>query len=420
MPEPTKNPSRFSFIIVVSALAVFFLLLFVFQRYVFVPKIIIILLIVLGAALMRRLPLLVKDWFVFISFVYFFDSLRGIIYILTCKLGLPVYTTYVIGIEKALFGQIPSNVLQAWLLDPAKAPEFTWLEKGLTAFHGSHYLAFLLIGFIIWFYKPGSFRLFRTSYYLLMFLGILGYFLVPTVPPWMAANDFGLLPPLVRFNAIIFNIVIPDISTGFDTNPIAAMPSLHAAFPLLSSFLLWRLYRWKGLAFYIYTAIVLFAIVYSGDHYIADILAGLLLTVACYFLAGRFIKSRPGVGPVTTTGIKGSKFDPRGLTKPLLKGLAVLLVGVCIGAVNKVQFTLSANSYGSNAPRYIDFFKHEEIYQKSYKVQNYMGNHYMLKREYERALPYLERCLSLAADPSEKSQAQYNYDYCRNLLGRNN
>ena len=420
MPEPAKNPKRLSIFIVALALALFFILLFVFQRYVFVPKIIIILLIVLGAALMRRLPLLIKDWFVFLTFVYLFDSLRGGIYILTCKLGLPVHATYVIGIEKALFGQVPSNFLQARLLDPAQAPEFTWLEKVLTVFHGSHYLAFLLIGFIIWLYKSGAFRLFRTSFYLLTFLGVLGYFLVPTVPPWMAANNFGLIPPLIRFNGIIFNLAIPDLSTGFDTNPVAAMPSLHAAFPLLSSLLLWHLYRWKALAFYIYTAIVLFTIVYTGDHYIVDILAGFLLAVACYFMAIFYLKTRPGIGAETTTAGKGLKFDPGDLAKPLLKGLALLLLGVSIGAVNKVQFTLSANSYGLNAPRYTDFFKHEETYRTNYKVQDYLGNHCLLKREYAKALPYFEQCLTLAASASEKSEAQYNLNYCRGLLGRRN
>jgi hypothetical protein len=418
MPEPANNSKRLSLVLVAVSLVLFMTLLFVFQRYVFVPKIIIILLIVLGAALMRRLPLLIKDWFVFLSFVYLFDSLRGSIYILTCRLGLPVHVTYVIGIEQALFGQVPSAVLQARLLDPAKAPGFTWLEKALTAFHGSHFLAFLLVGFIIWVYKSGSFRLFRTSFYLLVFLGVLGYFLVPTAPPWMAANNFGLIPPLIRFNGIIFNFAIPDLSTGFDTNPIAAMPSLHAAFPLLSSLILWHFYRWKALAFYVYAAIVLFTIVYTGDHYITDILAGLLLAVACYVLAIRRIRSRPGSGPETANGLKGPKLDPGSLAKPLLKGLAVLLLGVSIGAMNKVQFTLSASSYGLNAPRYADFFKHEETYRANYKVQDYMGNHFLLKREYARALPYFERCLSLAADASERSQAQYLLSYCRRLLGR--
>ena len=418
MPETGSTSRRLSFVIVALALALFLILLFIFQRYVFVPKIIILLLIVLGAALMRRLPVLIKDWFVFISFVYLFDSLRGSIYILTCRLGLPVHATYVIGIEKALFGQVPSTLLQARLLDPSKAPEFTWLERVLTAFHGSHFLAFLLIGFIIWLYKSGSFRLFRTSYYLLIFLGVLGYLLVPTVPPWMAANDFGLIPSLTRFNGIIFNFAIPDLSTGFDTNPIAAMPSLHAAFPLLSSLLLWRLYRWKALAFYVYTAVVLFTIVYTGDHYVTDILAGCLLAVVCYVLALRYLKSRPGIGLETTTGGKRPRFDSGSLAKPLLQGLAVLLLGVSIGAVNKVQFTLNSSSYGLNAPRYADFFKHEETYRTNYKVQDYLGSHFQLKREYAKAIPYFERCLSLAADASERSEAQYHLNYCRGFLDR--
>jgi hypothetical protein len=108
------------------------------------------------------------------------------------------------------------------------------------------------------------------------------------------------------------------------------------------------------------------------------------------------------------------------LTKPLLTGLAVLVLGVSIGAVNKVQFALNASSYGLNSPRYVDFIKHEEAYLTNYKVQDYLGNHFLRKREYARAIPHFERCLSLAADTSEKSQAQYHLNYCRGHLDRKN
>ncbi len=420
MPEDANKSQRLSLILVTVSLALFLILLFAFQHYIFAPKIVIILLIVLGAALMGRLKLFIKDWFVFLAFVYLIDSLRGSIYILTCRLGLPVHVTYVIGIEKALFGQVPSAALQARLLDPATAPSFTWLERVLTAFHGSHFIAFLLVGFIIWLYKSGSFRLFRASFYLLTFLGLLIYFLAPTAPPWMASNNFGLLPPLIRFNGIIFNFELPDLSTGFDTNPIAAMPSLHAAFPFLACLLIWRLYRWKALPFYVYTAVVIFTIVYTGDHYIVDILAGLLLAVVCYFLAARYIKSRPTVESETSTVAKGPKFDPGGLAKPLLRGLAVLVLGVCIGAVNKAQFIRNERAYGLDAPRYVDFFNHEETFRTNYKVQDYMGKHFLIKKEYAKALPYFERCLDVASDASERVQAQYNISYCQELLGRRN
>lgn len=95
-------------------------------------------------------------------------------------------------------------------------------------------------------------------------------------------------------------------------------------------------------------------------------------------------------------------------------------MGVSIGAVNKVQFTLSASSYGLNAPRYADFFEHEETYRTNHKVRDYMGNHFLLKRGYAKALPYFERCLSLVADSSEKFEAQFNLSYCKGLLGRRN
>ena len=72
---------------------------------------------------------LFRDWFVFFSFIYLFDSLRGSIYILTCKLNLPVYVIYVINLEKKLFGEIPSVFLQKVLLNP---DALTWFEKSLT------------------------------------------------------------------------------------------------------------------------------------------------------------------------------------------------------------------------------------------------------------------------------------------------
>ncbi len=236
----------------------------------------------------------------------------------------------------------------------------------------------------------------------------------------MASDNFGLLPPLIHFNSIIFNFELPDLSTGFDTNPIAAMPSLHAAFPFLACLLLWRLYRWKALPFYIYTATVLFTIIYTGDHYITDILAGLLLAAVCYFLAGRYIKSRPNFESETVTDITGPANDSGGLAKPLLKGLAVLLLGMSIGAVNKTQFVLNGTAYGLNAPRYADFFNHEETYRTNYKVQDYMGKHYQLKREYAKAIPHFERCLAVASNASERVQAQYNIEYCRGRLRQGN
>ena len=404
--------------VVLLSLAALLLLFIVFQRFLFLPKMLMVGLIFLAAFLAGRLKPLVRDWFVFMAFLYLFDILRGAIYILTCKLQLPVRALYVLDVEKALFGGVPSVALQNALLRPDPLGSFTWFEKTLTVCYGSHFIAFLLVGFIIWLSRPADFALYRNSFYGLIFVGVSIYALVPTVPPWMAASQFGLLPALTRFNAILFNFAIPDLTSGFDTNPVAAMPSLHAGFPILCCLLLWRLYRWKGAPFYVYSLAVLFAIVYSGDHYVTDILAGLVLAAGCYWVA---VKRRAKTSAAPAADRAGEAEDATGgrvLRKRLLVGLAVLLAGVALGGVNKTQFVLHANSYNLDVPRYVDFFRHQDRYGASFPVQLYFGNHYMDKTDYATAITYFERSLALARNPIEAQDARMKIRFCRQALGQ--
>ncbi len=81
--------------------------------------------IILAAVFLGKLKILLKDWLIFLSLLYLFDSLRGLIYILTCRFNFPVYTLYVIKLEKFLFGNIPSVVLQKVLLKGATYSEFS-------------------------------------------------------------------------------------------------------------------------------------------------------------------------------------------------------------------------------------------------------------------------------------------------------
>lgn len=420
MREKGRTSQRASLALVIAALSTALAFLLVFQRFLFLPKIVMVLLIMLAAWLLGKFGLFMKDWFVFIAFIYLFDSLRGIIYILTCKLSLPVHTLYVLKAEKALFGGIPSVFLQNLLLRPDPAGNFSWLEKTLTVFYGSHFIAFLLVGWIIWLYRRETHSLYTAAFYFLMSLGILFYAIAPTVPPWMASDHFGLIPPLTRFNTILFNFAIPDISGGFDTNPIAAMPSLHAAFPILCSFLLWDIYRWKAAAFHVYTLIILFTIVYTGDHYVMDVIAGLALAVACYWMArkihaGRLIKPAGGTEPD-----RGAPPGRGVLNKRILMGLGVFFVGIVIGSVNKTQFLLHSSSYNLDVPRYADFFKNESLYRDNYRVQAYFGGHSLARRDYRKALACFEKAAELAGSAIEANETQMKINFCRRMLRKEN
>jgi len=416
-PEVKGKTRSTAAILIILFITALFLILFLSQRVFFVPKILILCLSLLVATAVGRLTDFLRDWFLFIGFIYLFDSLRGTIFILICQLDLPVYTLYVIKAEKFLFGAIPSVVLQDWFLQSPDPSSFTWFEKIVTVAHGSHFVAFLIVGLIIWLYKANYFRLYKTSFYLVIFLGLLGYLAVPTVPPWMASNIFSLLPPIFRFNTVIFNMVIPDITKGFDTNSIAAMPSLHAAFPILLGLILWRLYRWRAFPFCLYVFLILFAIVYTGDHYVVDIIAGGILAVLCYLAAASITKKdRTVMDPDPDSQAIQPKSRAK-LIRSLIGGGVILTVGIGIGSYNRRQFVRYPMAYNLYAPRYVDFFKNEADFQSNSQVQFYLGSYHFLRRDMRMAIAYYEKSLKAARSDEEKKRAEGGLEACRKVLG---
>jgi len=418
MPKASLDPRKSPVFFIILFLGVLLLILLFSGRVFFVPKLLMLLFVILVVAAMGKIRPFLWDWSVFIGFLYLFDSLRGSIYIATCRFGLPVYTTYVIKLEQLLFQAVPSVWLQNLLLRTHPPSGFGWFEKLITIAHGSHFIAFLMVGFIIWLYQRPYFRFFKVSFYLTIFLGLAGYFAVPTVPPWMASSVFGLLPRIIRFNAVIYNLAIPDISQGFDTNPIAAMPSLHAAFPFLCGLILWKIYRWKSWPFYLYTLLILFAIVYTGDHYVVDVLAGMVLGIFCSMAAWRLTGKDRDVGGAGPNRGKEDASNLKTMVRATAIGLAIVIVGILVGSYNRGQFVNRAFAYNIYVPRYIDFFRPGGQFSSNYQVQYYLGGHHFLNLDFERALFHYQRCLSLSRTDREREQSETGIKKSRANLDR--
>jgi membrane-associated phospholipid phosphatase len=394
-------------------LLLFFLFMLLTNRFLYAPKILLLCILVLVSVFLGKQKILINDWFVFLSFVYLSDTMRGLIYFFTCKFQTPVYTLYAMNWERFLFGGIPTVSLQQSLL---KEDNFTWLEKSLTVLHGTHFIAFLFVGLIIWLQKTEKFQAYKKSFYLLISMGLSIYIFVPTVPPWIASEYLKILPKLTHFNVVLYNMIIPDLTTGFNTNPIGAMPSLHTAFPMLACLLLWQLYRWKAIPFYLYTLSIMFSIVYSSDHYIVDLIAGILLAVISYWITFHGKAALIKIGVLKEREPKEKKDTWFRRQKQLILGLIILAIGFTSGRAIKNTLANEYNLENLYIPNYVDFTKNKEDYRDNHAIQFYFGQHAMYLKKYDEAMTHFNRALELSTTPMEKRQVESQIKLCKKYM----
>jgi len=148
--------------------------------------------------------------------------------------------------------------------------------------YGSLHLP-IIIGTLIWVFtqRRGQWTLYRNWFLAMNFMAVLVFFLLPTAPPRMIfTSGVADINYLHGLRSQIFE-------NGLLANPFAAMPSLHFGYALLVAVALFLLaeqswLRWLGL---VYAAVVLVAIVATGNHFIVDAVAGGLVALAAYVLA---------------------------------------------------------------------------------------------------------------------------------------
>lgn len=368
----------------------------------FIFKTAIVPVLFLVALVTRRLTPFVRDWAVFLSLIVLFDALRGLIYALTTKLGLPVYMGYVIAAERALFGEVPCVTLQrAWYQPPVPGA----LEKAAVLVHASHFVVFFFFALAIWSWRYADFDRFKRGMLLTLGAGLLLYFVVPTVPPWMAAGTFGALPPIEPIRSALYSFNVPTLQQAFDVNPIAAMPSLHTAFPAFFACVALYHFGWRGLPALVYLAAVVLSLVYLGEHYIVDELAGIAVAGGAFLVAYKtqlFQRRAGSGGEAPALGVAPLTLRDRRLRLPILLSLLIVLGSEAVGRA-------SLHLRGS-FPLTLDFIERELVGKTP--VGHYLaGIEYLGQGRQRAALSAFERALREL--PPGKQQA-----HARSLLGR--
>ncbi len=115
-------------------------------------------------------------------------------------------------------------------------------------------------------------------------IGCVVYAAVPTAPPWWASEeghtDANVRRIMVEVGEEEWGKAWPVLYDALGGNPWAAMPSLHFATSLMAALLLSEVGVREGIAGWAYAGTLGFALVYLGEHYVVDLLAGAALVVA--------------------------------------------------------------------------------------------------------------------------------------------
>jgi membrane-associated phospholipid phosphatase len=285
---------------------------------------------------------------VFIDFVPFaavlvvYDYLRGI----SDTLGMPTWWYPQIDVDRFLFfGNEPTVWLQAHL----RYPKVQWYDILV----GLCYISFFFLPYVtaaaLWLRSRTDFYRWTLRFVPLSFLAFIFFALIPAAPPWAAARcapdevvghptspycmsgstrtDSGLLGQMTGnrggthpwidqiatrgLGPLHLKFAQQVIEAGrVSADAVAAVPSLHAGGILLFSIFMWRrVNKWWRPLLVAYPLFMGFTLVYAGEHYVSDVLAGWLCAVLVHLAAVRIERWRKQRRSLVRLGgkISGSK-----------------------------------------------------------------------------------------------------------------
>jgi membrane-associated phospholipid phosphatase len=234
-----------------------------------------------------------RDWAPFAVMLLAYEAMRGI----ADDVGGGAHFQSLIDWERSLFGGVvPTIWLQERFYDP---DHVRWYDLVALGAYLGHFITPVGVALVFWLMDRAHYWRFITMLVLVSLLGFVIFLLYPAAPPWLAYRE-GYLDRVYP--------VIPDLLGALHVsqdpswayrqlspNPVAALPSLHAAWPWLIFLSLWVWRRKAAWLFLPYPVVVWASIVYLGEHYVVDVLAGVLWATGTFVVCWRFLFPRIGL-----------------------------------------------------------------------------------------------------------------------------
>lgn len=274
------------------------------------------LILAIAAALSGRGRLFLRDWGAFILVLFAWQITAPI----ATELPFPWHVTELIAADRFVFaGQVPAQWLQRHLYHPGVMEPW---DIFAAIMYMLHFVTPLIAGFVLWIVNRDLFRKYTVAFVVVAVLGYITWIVYPAAPPWFAGQHLvhtGHIYRRAAHGAVylpgvqnLFNVFVSHWYNGFNgqltigflhghVDQIAAMPSEHAAFPMLFFLFLRRQYGRPAYLLLLYLAALTFSVLYLGQHYFIDVIMGFLYAGVAYagvvylapFLSRRFFPTWP-------------------------------------------------------------------------------------------------------------------------------
>ncbi|MBI5959347.1 MAG: inositol phosphorylceramide synthase, partial [Chloroflexi bacterium] len=224
-----------------------------------------VLLIIILAILNPKVRVFAVDFAPFIILLFTYDTLRNF----ADDFGsATIHVSDLIRWERSVGGgTLPPYWLQQNLWGHFYTPVLDVLAN---FFYMSHFMTPLLASIAMWRHRRTDYWAFAFGLVAMSFAAFATYIFFPAAPPWWATQN-GYLPdmPIVLDHFIVSAEVVAK-----GPNPVAAMPSLHTAYPTFIALTSLAVFGRKAIPVILLPLCVASSTFYLGHHWVIDALGG--------------------------------------------------------------------------------------------------------------------------------------------------
>jgi membrane-associated phospholipid phosphatase len=237
----------------------------------------------------RSWGVMLLAWLPLLGLLVVYDELRGAVSVPPDRahVGAQIDADRVLGL-----GHVPTEWLQQHLWS---AGRLHWYDYAVWGVYMTHFFAVWFVAAALWRASRRRFAHYAVVTVVLTLAAFLVYWSFPAQPPWLA-GDLGRIGPVDRIVPTVWDhLGLSSMSSVFENgnlvNTVAAMPSLHSAYPMMLLLFFWPAGRAVRAGLAAYTLAMGYALVYGGEHFVTDILAGWLMAGLAYVLVSAGLRA---------------------------------------------------------------------------------------------------------------------------------